>query len=159
MLSVRSFLALGLLLLLLLPQSHAKAQFYERHWNTAVIAAPVAAKSIVTGAIPRLDLKPADRPGSARHSMDGLASFYWQPQMTASGERFDRSAMTAAHRTLPMNTKVRVTHIESGKSVVVRINDRGPFKAGRVIDLSDKAAEILGFKKYGLARVKLDVVQ
>ncbi len=91
--------------------------------------------------------------------MAGIASYYWQGQKTASGEQFDKNALTAAHKTLPMNTRVKVTHVDSGRTVVVRINDRGPFKAGRVVDLSDRAAEILGFKPRGLAQVKLEVVE
>lgn len=89
--------------------------------------------------------------------MAGIASYYWQDQMTSSGERFDKNALTAAHRSLPMHTRVKVTHLQSGRSVVVRINDRGPFKPGRIIDLSDRAAEILGFKAKGLAQVRLEV--
>ena len=92
------------------------------------------------------------------HALDGVASFYWQGQKTASGEAFDRSAMTAAHPTLPFNSRVRVTHLQTGRSVEVRINDRGPFKPGRVIDLSQRAAEELGITARGLARVRLEVV-
>jgi peptidoglycan lytic transglycosylase len=87
-----------------------------------------------------------------------MASFYWQGSRTASGEAFDRGAMTAAHPTLPFNTRVRVMHLQTRRSVEVRINDRGPFKAGRVIDLSQKAAEELGITSRGLARVRLEVV-
>ncbi len=68
------------------------------------------------------------------------------------------AAMTAAHRTLPMNARVLVTRLGSGRSVVVRINDRGPFVAGRIIDLSARAAELLGFKKHGLASVRLELL-
>lgn len=89
---------------------------------------------------------------------EGIASYYWQEQMTASGEKFDRRAFTAAHKTLPIGTKVRVTHLKTGRSVVVRINDRGPFIAGRVIDLSEAAAEAIGMRSAGLASVRLDVV-
>jgi rare lipoprotein A len=67
--------------------------------------------------------------------------------------------MTAAHRTLPFGTKVRVTNVRSGRAVTVRINDRGPFVPGRVIDLSQAAAEELGIVGHGIAKVKLDVVQ
>lgn len=149
------------LLALLLPAA-AQAQYYERHWNTSVVAAPVRAGAIVTNALP-----PAKSPNAPAlkaavphaHAMTGLASYYWQGQKTASGEMFDKNALTAAHRTLPMNTRVKVTHVESGRSVVVRINDRGPFKPGRVVDVSDRAAEVLGFKTKGLAHVKLEVVQ
>jgi len=146
-------------ILVTLPQP-AGAQYYERHWNTSVAAAPSPASAIVTGALPA----PTTPAGpsltqSKLHALDGIASYYWQGQMTASGEPFDRNALTAAHRTLPMNTRVKVTHVQSGRSVVVRINDRGPFKPGRVVDLSDRAAEILGFKASGLARVRLEVVR
>jgi rare lipoprotein A (peptidoglycan hydrolase) len=91
--------------------------------------------------------------------MTGIASFYWQDQMTASGERFDKRAMTAAHKTLPMHTRVRVTRLDTGRSIIVRINDRGPYKPGRIIDLSDAAAEALGMRMMGLAQVKVDVIR
>jgi rare lipoprotein A len=93
-----------------------------------------------------------------RASEAGLASYYWQDQMTASGERFDKRAMTAAHRTLPLGTRVRVTHMKSGKSVIVRINDRGPFKPNRIIDLSEAAAEQIEMTKAGLAPVTVEPV-
>jgi rare lipoprotein A len=90
---------------------------------------------------------------------EGLASFYGSPQQTANGEQFNPRALTAAHRTLPFGTKVRVTNVRSGRAVTVRINDRGPFVYGRVIDLSQAAAEELGIVGRGIAKVKLDVVQ
>jgi rare lipoprotein A len=130
-------------------------------WRTVVVpAAPLTQKApFVTGALPPgADAKSAKPLVGPLHAFEGLASFYWQDQMTASGERFDKTAMTAAHRTLPMGTKVRVTHLASGRHVVVRINDRGPFKAGRVIDLSLAAAEQLQMTAAGLAQVRLDVV-
>ena len=92
------------------------------------------------------------------HELRGLASYYWQEQMTSSGERFNRHGMTAAHKTLPLGTRVRVTNLTNGMSTVVRINDRGPFKAGRVIDLSEAAAQQLHMTGAGIARVALDVV-
>ena len=95
--------------------------------------------------------------GGSRNDMDGVASVYaYGAGKTASGERVASGAMTAAHRSLPFGTKVRVTNKRSGKSVVVRINDRGPFVSGRVIDLTPAAAKALGFS--GLARVQLAVV-
>ena len=75
--------------------------------------------------------------------------------MTANGEMMNPSAMTAAHRYLPFGTKVRVTNVKNGKSVIVRINDRGPFVGGRVIDLSKGAARKVGMIKSGVARVKV----
>ncbi|MFS8038264.1 septal ring lytic transglycosylase RlpA family protein [Xanthobacter sp. AM11] len=88
----------------------------------------------------------------------GIASFYWQGQSTASGERFNPGAMTAAHRSLPFGTKVRVTNLRNGRSVVVRINDRGPFVRGRVIDVSRAAASELGFTGSGVTKVSLAVM-
>ncbi len=79
--------------------------------------------------------------------------------MTANGERYNKYGMTAAHRTLPFGTLVRVTHLRNGKKVVVRINDRGPFIRGRIIDLSLGAGQRIGLnKKIGVSRVKLEVI-
>jgi rare lipoprotein A (peptidoglycan hydrolase) len=87
-----------------------------------------------------------------------VASFYSDPQKTANGEEFDPTALTAAHRSLPFGTKLRVTNLATGQSVAVRINDRGPYIEGREIDLSEQAAASLGMLKHGVAKVKLDVV-
>jgi rare lipoprotein A len=105
---------------------------------------------------PAADTKPA--PGR-REAMHGLASYYWQGTKTASGERFNKSEMTAAHRTLPFGTRVRVTSLETGRSVTVRINDRGPYVDGRIVDISRAAAESIGMIERGVTKVKLDVVQ
>lgn len=91
----------------------------------------------------------------------GRASWYGarhHKERTATGERYNRSALTAAHPTLPMNSRVRVTNLENGRSVVVRINDRGPYNEGRIIDLSQRAAEMLGMKRRGVATVRIDPV-
>lgn len=91
----------------------------------------------------------------------GRASWYGPSQhgqTTASGEAFDRTALTAAHPTLPMNSRVRVTNLANGRSVVVRINDRGPKTRSRVIDLSQHAAEMLGMKRRGVATVKVELL-
>jgi len=91
----------------------------------------------------------------------GKATWYGshsQGGPTASGERVDKNKMTAAHKTLPMNTRVRVTHEKTGKSVVVRINDRGPYGKGRIIDLSPAAAKKLGILDEGVAPVVIEVV-
>jgi rare lipoprotein A len=89
----------------------------------------------------------------------GLASFYTDDEETASGEKFDPYKLTAAHRTLPFGTRVRVTNIATGRSVTVRVNDRGPYVPGRVVDVSYSAAETLGIVERGVAMVKLDVVR
>jgi rare lipoprotein A len=88
----------------------------------------------------------------------GLASWYGEPfhgRRTASGEVFDMNELTAAHKTLPFGTRVRVRHISTGKEVTVRINDRGPHVPGRIIDLSRAAASALGLVQGGVARVAL----
>ena len=89
----------------------------------------------------------------------GIASFYTEGTQTASGERFDTHDLTAAHPTLPFGTRLRVTNVASGRSVTVRVNDRGPFVPGRAVDVSYAAAERLGMVGAGIAKVKLDVVQ
>jgi rare lipoprotein A len=90
-------------------------------------------------------------------AQNGIASIYaYSGSRTASGEQMSPGGLTAAHRTLPFGTMVRVTNQSSGRSVVVRINDRGPFVHGRIIDLSPAAARALGFS--GLANVSVDVV-
>jgi rare lipoprotein A len=91
-------------------------------------------------------------------TVSGMASYYWQGQRTASGARFNPSAMTAAHKTLPFGTRVRVTSQSTGRSVVVTINDRGPFVRGRIIDLSRGAASVIGMTGAGVARVSLAVL-
>lgn len=88
----------------------------------------------------------------------GIASYYWQPQRVASGGYFNPNALTAAHRTLPFGTKVRVTNKRNGRSVVVTINDRGPFIKGRIIDLSKRAAGVIGMQGAGLAPVHVQVI-
>jgi rare lipoprotein A len=92
---------------------------------------------------------------------EGLASWYggkFQGRRTASGERFDTNKLTAAHRTLPFDSVVRVTNLENNRSVEVRINDRGPFVDGRIIDLSRAAAEALRMTGRGVARVSLELI-
>jgi rare lipoprotein A len=89
----------------------------------------------------------------------GIASFYTEDQETASGEKFDTNDLTAAHPTLPFGTRLRVTNVATGRSVTVRVNDRGPYVPGRVVDVSHSAADALGMVRSGIAEVKLDVVQ
>lgn len=91
----------------------------------------------------------------------GLASWYgpgFHGERTANGEIFDANELTAAHPTLPMPSLARVTNLESGRSIVVRINDRGPFAGGRLLDVSRRAAQMLGFEKSGTAKVRVQVL-
>ncbi len=91
----------------------------------------------------------------------GIASWYgpgFHARKTANGEKFDQRAMTAAHRTLPMPSFVRVTNLENGHAVILRVNDRGPYARGRIIDVSERAAELLGFKTKGTAKVRVQIL-
>ncbi|MSP21368.1 MAG: septal ring lytic transglycosylase RlpA family protein [Alphaproteobacteria bacterium] len=95
------------------------------------------------------------------YSSTGIASWYGYPfhgQRTANGEVYDMNALTAAHQTLPMPTYVRVTNLENGRSVILKVNDRGPFVQGRIIDLSHRAAQLLGYAEKGTAMVRVEAV-
>lgn len=98
----------------------------------------------------------------AGETFRGYASFYadkFHGRKTSSGEVFDMNGFTAAHRTLPFGTKVKVTNIKNGKSVVVKINDRGPFKEERIIDLSKAAAESIDMLNDGVAEVEIRILE
>jgi rare lipoprotein A len=95
-------------------------------------------------------------------TLEGVASYYahdFHGKQTSNGEIFDMNSFTAAHRTFPFGTKVRVTNLENKKSVIVRVNDRGPFKEGRIMDLSLGAAKEIDLIKNGTAKVKLEVLE
>lgn len=102
-----------------------------------------------------VDVSSSGRGGGGHY---GIASYYWQPQRVASGGWFNPNAMTAAHKTLPFGTRVRVTHVGNGRSVVVKINDRGPYVRGRIIDLSKAAAGVIGMHGQGIAQVRMEVL-
>lgn len=98
---------------------------------------------------------------AAAHNETGQASYYgqeFQGRATASGERFDQSKLTAAHRSLPFGTRVRVTNPQNGKTVVVRVNDRGPFVKGRIIDLSSSAFRSIAGLNAGVVAVRIQVI-
>jgi rare lipoprotein A len=111
----------------------------------------------------KANVESATLPPAAHATVEeGIASYYadeFNGRKTSNGEIYDMNAMTAAHRTLPFNSKVQVTSVESGKSVIVRINDRGPFKDERVIDLSLAAAKAIGMIGTGTAKVRVEVVE
>jgi rare lipoprotein A len=102
---------------------------------------------------------PAHTDIASTNAPGGLASFYTEGSKTANGETFNTHELTAAHPSLPFGTKLRVTNVSTGQSVTVRVNDRGPYVPGRVVDVSYSAAEQLGMVRGGVAKVKLDVVQ
>jgi len=99
---------------------------------------------------------------NANYRAEGKASWYgsgFQGRLTASGEKFDMHALTAAHPTLPLPSYVRVTNLQNHRSLVVRVNDRGPYRANRLIDVSVRAATLLGFREQGVARVRVEYVR
>lgn len=98
---------------------------------------------------------------SSGHSESGMASYYgneFHGRKTANGERFDQGKLTAAHRTMPFGTRVRVTNTQNGRSVVVRVNDRGPFVKGRIIDLSSSAFKSIASINAGVVPVRVQVI-
>lgn len=98
----------------------------------------------------------------SEHELVGMASYYgkrWHGRTTANGEKLNIYAMTAAHKTIPFNSIVKVTLLSTGKSVIVRINDRGPYYGDRIIDLTDEAAKRLGMYHQGIGEVKLEILK
>jgi rare lipoprotein A len=148
------------------------ASFPESYFAPSTFSAPTSAMAYAAPSAPAgggmrlasatstpvLD-PPATRLVAVKSSSYGVASFYRHDTHTASGEPFDHRQLTAAHRTLPFGTHVRVTNLATGRSVTVRINDRGPFIAGRIVDLSYAAADQIGMVGRGVTKVKLDVLQ
>ena len=122
----------------------------EPGWPVTIIAIDRPATRIPYASPPPLT--------GERHRLEGIASYYWQDQMTANGERFEKSEFTAAHLTLPFGTRVQVTNAINGRAVVVRINDRGPYKPGRIIDLSEAAGHAIGMKDVGVVPVQIKVL-
>jgi rare lipoprotein A len=107
---------------------------------------------------------PVVRPSSGRIllTLEGVASYYadaFHGKLTSNGETFDMNAQTAAHRTFPFGTKIKVTNLANGKTVVVRVNDRGPFVEGRIIDLALGAAKVIDLVQTGTGRVRLEVLE
>ena len=131
-----------------------------RTFCAAILAAVLAASALgcasTGGGLPSVQFDDA----RDRDAEVGNASFYahrFHGRSTASGEAYDETKLTAAHRTLPFGTRVRVTNLENGRSVMLRVNDRGPHRKSRVIDVSYVAAKRLGFVRDGVARVRVEV--
>ena len=129
-----------------------------KHIATIAVAIALAMAMCITGGCSFIQTVEQEEPVYQA----GVASWYgrqFDNLPTASGERFDMNDMTAAHRTLPFGTQVRVKNLDNGREVIVRINDRGPFVSGRIIDLSYGAASKLKMMKQGLATVELTVLE
>jgi rare lipoprotein A len=123
----------------------------------------MALKTVAAGVLATLAFHPlTSTAGQPGFKQKGVASYYadrFQGRKTASGVRYEKAALTAAHKTLPLGTKVRVTNLKTGDSVDVEINDRGPHIKGRVVDLSKAAARELGMMSVGLVKVQVEVIE
>jgi rare lipoprotein A len=147
----------------------ARSSVVARHSDSVVASRPAALhherpasvvtrKPVTVTSTPASSVPPRTTAGMPVASQ-GLASFYTEGTRTANGERFNTYELTAAHPTLPFGTRLRVTNVATGRSVTVRVNDRGPYVPGRIVDVSYSAAESLGMVGQGIAKVKLDVVR
>jgi rare lipoprotein A len=140
------------------PASIAASQHAQPEPNRRASFIPHKHPALVTNQHARFAAKESETKPETKDASYGVASFYEHDSQTASGEKFDANELTAAHRTLPFGTRLRVTDVTTGRSVTVRVNDRGPYVPGRVVDVSYSAAETLGIVGRGVAKVKLDVV-
>lgn len=146
-----------LLITVLIGFSPVSALSAEKQQNNATKQAPKK-HSKASGKKAATQTLPTDK----QYQQTGLASFYakkFNGRKTASGERYQDNLLTAAHRTLPLGTMVKVTNLRNGHQITVRINDRGPFIKGRIIDLSRRAAGELGMVSAGMARVKIETIK
>lgn len=127
--------------------------FFQRVLGLVLLSGLLVSCQVKPRAFPEATPEPNLEVVQTQH---GMASYY-RDRRTASGEPFRASALTAAHRSWPMGTRVRVTHLGTGRKVIVRVNDRGPHTRGRIIDLTPAAATAIGLNsRQGLARVKLE---
>jgi rare lipoprotein A len=153
--------SLGILIIAISPIGCGKKQTQAKVPVPPPISAPGTPESKPPAGTER-ESPPPRPPAPAKWTQLGIASWYVaEPagRKTASGEPYERTALTAAHCTLPLNTLVRVTNLSTHSEAIVRINDRGPFVAGRIIDLSVAAAKALDIWRAGTAKVKLEVVE
>ncbi len=126
-------------------------------WNASMVLGALALFAISANASIATPRSWRDANASIGHSFSGVASYYGNESgsKTASGQRFNQNALTAAHKTLPFGTRLKVTH--AGRSVVVTVNDRGPFIKGRVLDLSTAAARAIGLTGRGVGQVVAEI--
>lgn len=152
----------GLGLVVLLQSCAPSMRFSSKRAVYSIPSASTAVRStrspgIVLPTHPNQITQPSDE----TNFMEGMASFYgdeFQGRLTSNGEVFDQTLLTAAHRSLPFGTLLKVTNLRNGRAVTVRVNDRGPFAPGRILDLSRSAAERLDMVRDGVARVSIAVL-
>ena len=133
----------------------------QQLFGGAILAASLTASMAIVPSAAQAMETAQDKQAKVLQRLQGTASWYgpgFHGRKTANGERFDSQGLTAAHRSLPFGTRVRVTNLNNGRAVVVRINDRGPFIGNRIIDLSAGAARSIGMLQSGLAPVQLDIL-
>jgi rare lipoprotein A len=150
-----------------MPQTHDTATSRRPHRTLARLLVVAAAVVVLPGGVARANsqgtarLAGAIEHGLVNHVQEGVVSWYgaaFHDRPTASGELFDSAALTMAHPNLPFGTRVKVTNLRNGRSVVVRVNDRGPFVGKRIADLSQAAASEIGMMQRGVARARIEVV-
>ena len=153
-----AFVAATLLVGGSITEASAKSRHHHRHYHHHHHHHHARTATEGAAATSWRDANAAIAPSSGGHAFSGMASYYGNESgsRTASGQRFNQNALTAAHRSLPFGTRLRVTH--GGRSVVVTVNDRGPFVRGRVLDLSTGAARAVGLTGAGVGRVTAEVV-
>ncbi|MGA2967132.1 MAG: septal ring lytic transglycosylase RlpA family protein [Terriglobales bacterium] len=159
---MRRRLAEGLAVILSVASLRAGAASGPSSLEAAKVTQPLVSMTSAQSTRRANNSKPKFPTRQARAYQVGTASWYgekFQGKQTASGEPYDMRDFTAAHPSLPLGTFVKVTNLRNGKSVVVRINDRGPVVDGRIIDVSDNAARVLGFRESGVQRVRVDLYQ
>ncbi len=142
----------------------AKRSVRNLGWTTSIFVLLAAVASSTTPGATGVHRQQTRKPeASHRWTQVGRASWYgrdrFQGRPTASGEPFDRTLLTCAHPTLPIGSLVKVTNLANHRSIMVRVNDRGPIVPGRIVDLSYAAAHALGFRRVGIARVRLDRIE
>ena len=133
---------------------------FVRNGSSSTTAVPPAPGNSKEPSEPPASVRPSS--GKVLLTLEGVASYYaddFHGKMTSNGETFNMNDLTAAHRTFPFGTRIRVTNLNNGKIVVVRVNDRGPYVEGRLIDLSLAAAKQIDLLQTGTARVRLEVIQ
>lgn len=155
-------LSLGIFLGVLTSSSYSNVNNYLP--TEVDISSPQAAPDTATTQVVAI-AQPQEVPGPSRprytvvRTYQATASWYRHGRVTANGERFDPNGLTVAHRSLPFNTMVRLTNPNTGQTVLVRVNDRGPYIRGREFDLSMRSAQLLGFQDRGVVRLNVEIVR